>query len=70
MQKKFTLHTYDIQDLIIAMIMRDKDHEPDGMTERIKRLEDLFADVNNLCCLANDYTVTVTVDDNLRRVDQ
>lgn len=57
---EFELHTYDLQDIVIALICNDssvcRDH-PD----RIKRLRDLFAGANNLCTNDNDYTVHVTI---------
>lgn len=58
----FNLHTYDIQDLIIALIMRDKENDPDGMAERLARMDALLTDMNNMCSPANDYTLTVTVE--------
>ena len=57
---EFDLHTYDLQDIVIALICNDssvlKDH-PD----RIERLKTLFAEANWMCNRDNDFTVHVTI---------
>lgn len=54
----FTLHTYDLQDIVIALICNDSAVLRDN-PERVSRLKDLFAELNNMCNESNDWTITL-----------
>lgn len=56
----FELHTYDCQDIVIALICNDSAVLKDK-PERVQRLIDLFADINTMCKPGNDFTVKVEV---------
>ena len=51
------LHTFDIQRMMIALIMSD-DHTPE---EEKARIQNKLCELNKLCCEANDYTLTINV---------
>ena len=57
---EFKLHTYDIQDLMIALIAYRADNIITDDDK--KRLNVLLARLNNLCREENDYTITLTVN--------
>ena len=57
---EFKLHTYDIQDLMIALIAYKANDIITGDDK--KRLNELLARLNNLCREENDYTITLTVN--------
>lgn len=57
---EFKLHTYDIQELIIALIAYKAD---DVITDDDKKhLDELLSDLNNLCNEENNHTITLTVN--------
>lgn len=60
---EFTLHTYDIQDLIIALIIRDRDYLDEQAHDRGEKLGALLIDLNNLCNPANDFTIKLKVEE-------
>ena len=57
---EFKLHTYDIQNLMIALIA----YGADGVItdDDKKHLAELLTDLNNLCKEENNYTITLTVN--------
>lgn len=66
-EKKITLHTYDLQMIVIALIYyqteleHSKYHTPDPEEmERIDRLQDLIGDLNKLVREENDYNLDIT----------
>lgn len=59
---KFSLHTFDIQDIVIALIFASVREENPDMKARMEKLTDVFADMNRRCNPENDYTLTVTVE--------
>ena len=57
---EFKLHTYDIQDLMIALIAyRANEIITD---DDKKRLNKLLTNLNNLCKEENDYTISLTTN--------
>ena len=58
----FRMHTFDIQDIVIALIFASVREENPDMKARMEKMIDVFADVNRACAKENDYTVTVTVE--------
>ena len=55
---EFKLHTFDIQNLIIALICsRDSVSEDDK-----QRIMEKLEEMNRLCSKANDYTLNITVE--------
>ena len=59
--KTFTLHTYDLQDIVIACIYRSTEDKDPVRRERYEKLTDLFADLNGMVREDNDWTVDITV---------
>lgn len=59
---EFDLHTYDIQDILIALIMCDWKPYPD-VEERLEKAKGIFTDLNRLCNIDNDFTLHFTVTD-------
>lgn len=66
-EKKITLHTFDLQMIVIALIYyqteleHSKYHTPDPEEmERIDRLQDLIGDLNKLVREENDYNLDIT----------
>lgn len=57
---EFDLHTYDIQDIVIALIMCDWEPTPE-IKERLEKAKDLFSKLNTLCNESNDYTLHFSV---------
>ena len=58
----FRMHTFDIQDIVIALIFASVREENPDMKARMEKLTDVFADMNRRCNPENDYTLTVTVE--------
>lgn len=61
---KFKLHTYEIQDLMIAIISAetyDKSFN-DVCGDKTERLKNLLTELNNMCSYENNYTLTVSVE--------
>lgn len=60
---EFSLHTYDIQDLMICLIeAKSHDKEKRIITEAdYDRLNDLLCSLNRLCTEENNYTLFFTV---------
>jgi len=61
--RTFKLHTYDIQDIVIALIdsrILCCKHS-DDMANRMEKLQHLFADLNTLVNESNNWTLTFTV---------
>lgn len=57
---EFKLHTYDIQNLMIALITYKANEII--TSEDKKRLNGLLTGLNNLCKEENDYTITLTAN--------
>jgi len=55
---EFNLHTYDIQYLIIALVIAR--HDP-MIAKEYDRLSDLLDNLNGMCSEENDNTLAVTV---------
>lgn len=63
---EFTLHTYDIQNLIIALCCAKTDSV---LTEEVKeRLSDKLCELNRMCNEDNDYTLSVSVNEDRPRI--
>lgn len=60
---EFDLHTYDIQDIILGLIMNDSSvlAEKD---EAVAKLIDLFTKLNTMTNENNHYTLHFTVKEN------
>ena len=57
---EFSINTYDIQHIVIALIMYKTD---DVITkEDIRRLTDKLSEINNLCTEQNNYTLNIKID--------
>lgn len=55
---EFNLHTFDIQNLIIALVYaRDNIKEEDR-----KRLDDKLCELNRMCNEGNNYTLKVKIE--------
>ena len=57
---EINLHTYELQDIVIALICSHGtilDEKP----ETKRKLIDMFAGLNNLCTVNNDYTISLEV---------
>lgn len=57
---EFTLHTYDLQDIVIALICNDSavlEANPDQK----QKLIDLFGTINSMCNEGNDWTLKFKV---------
>lgn len=56
---KFKLHTYDIQNIDMAVLFADLV----TMTEEDKtRISEMLLKLNQMCCEENGHTLTVTVE--------
>lgn len=62
---EFKLHTYDIQKLILALICNDSSVVASDEKAR-QALIDKLSEMNQMCKLSNDYTLTVMVDSSRR----
>lgn len=74
MTKSFTLHTYDLQDIVIALInlkvennskARKTDNEDEkarrlAIAERAEKLINLFSDINRMTRSDHDWTLDIT----------
>ena len=56
----FELHTYDCQDIVLALICNDSSVLKDK-PEGVQRLIDLFSEINKMCKPDNGFTVKVEV---------
>lgn len=57
---EFDLNTYDLQDIVLALLMNNSDVLQEKET-RVKELADLFAKINCLTSESNDWTLHFTV---------
>lgn len=60
---EFDLHTYDIQDIILGLIMNDSS-VLDKEDERVEKLINLFTKLNIMTNENNHYTLHFTVKEN------
>ena len=57
---EFDLHTYDIQDIILGLIMNNSRYLAQD-AERVEKLINLFTKLNIMTNESNDYTLHFTV---------
>ena len=66
---EFTINTHDLQKTIIALINSKCCVKNSILTdEDYDRLIDMFSDMNKLCSADNDWTISVSVNENRPRI--
>lgn len=66
---EFTINTHDLQKTVIALINSKCCVKNSILTdEDYDRLIDMFSDMNKLCSADNDWTISVSVNENRPRI--